>query len=169
MIKSLTTITKDLLKKLDITSEKITITKTESEAFEVDIKLKEADSGILIGYHGDTLSSLQLMIGLIAYKESGSWIRVILNIGDYRQKREDSLKVLAADTAKRVKFSNEPIALFNLNPFERRTIHLILETDKDIVTESEGEGRNRHLIIKPKDPTVNIPPLPTEDDQPINE
>ncbi|MEA3354968.1 MAG: KH domain-containing protein [Patescibacteria group bacterium] len=165
---SLKTITKDLLKKLEITPEKISVTKTDQEIFNINIKLKEADSGILIGYHGDTLSALQLMIGLIAYKESGSWTRAILNIGDYRQKREESLKVLAQDTAQRVKFSNEPIALFNLNPFERRTVHLILESDKDIITESEGEGKNRHLIVKPKNPTVNTPPLPTEDDQPTS-
>jgi|APSaa5957512622_1039677.scaffolds.fasta_scaffold36840_2 spoIIIJ-associated protein len=169
MKKSLEKITKDLLSKLDITPEAITVKEDEANTFSVDIKLPEADSGILIGYHGDTLAALQLMIGLIAYKESGSWTRAILNIGDYRQKREESLKVLADDTAQRVKFSNEPIALFNLNPFERRTVHLILEADPDIITESEGEGRNRHLIVKPKDPEANTPPLPIEDDQPVNE
>lgn len=169
MKKDLETIVKDLLKKLEITPEKITVKETEESTFNIDIKLKEADSGILIGYHGDTLSALQLMIGLIAYKQSGSWTRAILNIGDYRQKREESLKNLAEDTAQRVKFSNEPIALFNLNPFERRTVHLILEADKDILTESEGEGRNRHLIVKPKDPEANKVPPPVEENPPANE
>ena len=161
-------ITKKLLEKLEITPEKITITKSESDTFNIDIKLKEVDSGILIGYHGETLSALQLIIGLLAYKESGSWTKVILNIGDYRQKREESLKVLAQNTAQRVKFSNEPIALFNLNPFERRLVHLILKEDKDIATESEGEGKNRHLIVKPKNLDIKTPPLPVEDDQKIN-
>lgn len=169
MIKKLETITKDLLAKLDVIPEKITIKESEDNTFNIDIKVKEADSGILIGYHGDTLSALQLMIGLLAYKDSGSWTRAILNIGDYRQKREESLKTLAEDTAQRVKFSNEPIALFNLNPFERRTVHLILESDPDVITESDGEDKNRHLVVSPKNPEANQPPLPTEEHQPINE
>jgi len=74
---------------------------------------------------------------------------VIVNIGDYREKRTANLEKMAQEAAQRVKFSSEPIALFNLNPFERRAVHMFLSKDPQVETESDGEGRNRHLIVKP--------------------
>ena len=157
-------LTKDLLKKLEVTPQSVDLTKDKDDTYQLDIKLDEQDTGILIGYHGDTIAALQLILGLMLYKQTGKWDRVIVNIGDYRQKREESLQATAEDTVKRVKFSGEPIALFNLNPFERRVIHMYLKDHKEVQSESEGEGRNRHLIISLKDESkAEEPPLPEED------
>ena len=166
MEKELNKIIKKLLKALDIKPTKIEVKPEEENSFELTLELDEQDTGLLIGYHGDTIASLQLILGLMLYKQSGEWTRVIVNIGDYRQKRQESLEQMADDTIKRVKFSGEPIALFNLNPFERRVVHLYLENNPDVLSESEGEGRNRHLIISPKDPSVNQPPPPSDDHAP---
>lgn len=149
MEKNIEALTKKLLEQLGIEPKKITITSPEPNSYLLDLDLAEQDMGMLIGYHGDTISALQLMLGLLLYKETGEWSKLVVNIGDYRQKREEALIKLAQDTAQRVKFSGQPMALFNLNPFERRTIHAFLSTDDKVVTESEGDGRNRHLIVKP--------------------
>ncbi len=142
-----------LLQHLDIKPEKIEIQNPETDTIQANLTLSDQDTGMLIGHRGDTISALQLLLGLILYKQTGAWTRLIVDIGDYRAKRTASLEKLAQDTAQRVKFSNEPIALFNLNPFERRAIHIYLEGHPDVATESDGEGRNRHLIIKPKNPS----------------
>lgn len=148
-----------LLQHLEIKPEKIEIQAPETDTIQANLTLSDQDAGMLIGHHGDTIAALQLLLGLILYKQSGSWTRLIVDIGDYRAKRTASLEKLAQDTAQRVKFSNEPIALFNLNPFERRAIHIYLEGHPDVATESDGEGRNRHLIVKPKNPSPEPDPL----------
>lgn len=152
-----------LLQHLEIKPEKIEIQNPETDTIQANLTLSDQDTGMLIGHHGDTISALQLLLGLILYKQSGSWTRLIVDIGDYRAKRTASLEKLAQDTAQRVKFSNEPIALFNLNPFERRAIHIYLEGHPDVATESDGEGRNRHLIIKPKNPSPDPVPSSVDD------
>ena len=148
--KNITKLTNQLLGQLGIKPTKITISSPEAGSYLLDLEVAEQDKGMLIGYHGDTISALQLMLNLLLYRQTGEWCKLIVNIGDYRQKREEALIKLAQDTAQRVKFSGQPMALFNLNPFERRTIHAFLSTDPKVATESEGEGRNRHLIVKPK-------------------
>ena len=164
MRKKLEKLTTKLLKQLNIKPQKIKVQKDDTDIYQLDLQLDENDTSILIGYHGDTIASLQLILGLMLYKQSGEWSRVIVNIGDYREKRQESLEQMADDTVKRVKFSGEPIALFNLNPFERRVIHMYLKDNADVLSESEGEGRNRHLIINLKDSSkAEEPPLPEED------
>jgi spoIIIJ-associated protein len=153
-----------LLKHLQITPKNLTITQDEESTYQLQLDLDDQDAGILIGYHGDTVAALQLIVALMLYKQTSSWSRLIVNIGDYRQKRQESLEKMAQDTAQRVKFSSEPIALFNLNPFERRLIHMFLADHSDVITESEGEGRNRHLVVRPKEgsapPPLNDEPNP---------
>ncbi len=164
MEKKLHKLTTNLLQKLKIKPISIEIKKDDTNAYQLNLELDEADTGILIGYHGDTIASIQLILGLMIYKDSGEWSRLIVNIGDYREKRQASLEKTAEDAVRRVKFSGEPIALFNLNPFERRVIHLYLENHPDVTSQSEGEGHNRHLIISPKNPESLQPPIPEEDD-----
>jgi len=151
--------TEKLLTLLEITPKTLNVSTTDDSVVNIDLQLDEADTGVLIGYHGKSIAALQLIIGMLLYKQTKTWTRVIVNIGDYRQKRQETLEKMAQNTAQKVKFSGEPIALFNLNSFERRIIHAYLSENKEVVTESEGEGSNRHLIIKPK----NI--LPTNEPQ----
>lgn len=120
----------------------------ENEAVKVQIETEEP--GILIGHHGETLNALQLILGLIINKKLEEWQRIIVNVGDYREEREKQLKNLALNTAQKVKFSREPAILTGLSSFERRIIHLALAEHPDIVTESEGEGNYRRLVVKPK-------------------
>lgn len=150
MNKKIKKLVKDLLSKLEVEPEKINLKKDNTDTYHLDLKLSGQDGGVLIGYHGDIITALQLILGLILYKKQGSWTRLVVNINDYRQKRSEDLKKTADDTVKRVKFSSQPIALFNLNPYERRIIHLYLKDHPDVNTDSEGQGKNRRLIVSLK-------------------
>lgn len=121
----------------------------ENQVFNVNIDAGD-ETGLLIGKKGETLTSIQTILGFLLKKETGEWGRVVVNVGDYRQKEEDYLKNLAASTAQRVKETGEPQSLYNLKPWQRRVVHLALSEDSDIVTESQGEGEERYLIVKLK-------------------
>ena len=121
----------------------------ENEAYVVGIDAGD-ETGLLIGKKGETLSSIQTVLGILFKQKTGEWNRVVVNVGDYREKEEDYLKNLAASTAQRARETGEPQNLYNLKPWQRRIIHLALSEEKDLSTESMGEGEERYLIIKPK-------------------
>ena len=73
-----------------------------------------------------------------------------VNVGDWREKQEDYLKSLALSALSRARATNEPQPLYNLNASQRRTIHLYLSSEKDVETESFGEGKERYLIVRLK-------------------
>jgi spoIIIJ-associated protein len=121
----------------------------ENEAFIVNVDAED-ETGLLIGKKGETLSSIQTVLGILFKQKTDEWNRVVVNVGDYREKEEDYLKNLAASTAQRARETGEPQNLYNLKPWQRRVIHMALAENKEIATESEGEGEERYLIIKPK-------------------
>ena len=116
----------------------------------IDILLNTQDSGIVIGYHGDTLESLQLVLSLILAKKTGEFKRVSIEVGEYKKKREEWLKNLALETKERVVLENKEIYLSDLKSWERRVVHLLLQNDQEVVSESVGEGKDRVLVVKPK-------------------
>ena len=140
-------ITQELLQLLELEAE-IGITKDKEGVIQVQIETKEP--GILIGYHGQTLTGLQRILSLITYQQKGEWVRLVVNINDYREKRQEALKRMALSVAQKVKFSGEPQTLPPMSSFERRAIHLTLAEDPEVETASEGEGRMRRIAVKPK-------------------
>ena len=114
------------------------------------VKIESEDANLLIGYHAEVLNSIQLILGLMVQKKLGEWQKVIINVGDYRERREEQLHNLALTLAQKAKFSGEVQMIANLSPAERRVVHIALSENTDVFTESEGEGRDRHLLIKPK-------------------
>jgi len=129
--------------KFDVSYEK------ENEALVVNIDAED-ETGLLIGRKGETLSSLQMILGTILKNKTGEWVRVLVNVGDYREKEEGYLKNLAETAAARAKETGEAQPLYNLKPGQRRIIHLFLATDNEVETESLGEGEERYLLVKPK-------------------
>src|SRR3989344_2674527 len=121
----------------------------ENDALVVDVS-SEKQTGLLIGRHGVTLLSLQAAIGMMLKQKLGEWVRVIVNVGDWRQKEEEHLGGLAEAAAERVKTTGEPQPIYNLTPSQRRIVHLKLSTDPSIATESQGEGEERYLVVKKK-------------------
>ena|SRR3989338_11256341 len=114
------------------------------------VKHYTQEAALLIGRHGETLDSLQTIISQIVYKKIGEWKRVLVDTEGYRDKREEALKSLALETAARVKDTGIEQPIYDLTPSERRVVHLSLSEDESVETESVGEGRERHLLIKPK-------------------
>lgn len=116
----------------------------------LEIVLTTKDSGIVIGYHGETLEALSLVLSLCISKSLGRFVRVSLEVGDYKKDRTEFLKSLANETKERVLSENREIMLPNLKSWERRIVHLFFQDDKEVVSESMGEGRDRTLVIKPR-------------------
>jgi spoIIIJ-associated protein len=140
-------ITEDLLKRLDIPGQ-VAVDVDETAAFRVHIETEE--TGLLIGFHGKTLESFQIILGLLVSKELATWVKVYVNVGDYREKREEALMLMAQHAAQRALAAGRPIELPHLSPSERRVIHLTLAGDERVETESVGEGASRTLLVKPK-------------------
>ena len=120
----------------------------ENDAIKVNI-ITESERGLLIGNHGETLTSFQAALGMMLKQKIGGWRRITVDIGDWREKQEEYLKNLAIQTADRVKETGNPQSLYNLNPSQRRIIHVVLSEIEGIETESTGEGEERYLVVKP--------------------
>ncbi len=105
-------------------------------------------NGFLIGQHGDTMRSLQYMIGTALKNQNYAHTRVNVDIADYKKNRADRLASRAEDWFKEVRDSGKPKELAPMNAADRRVIHKAA-TDYGLETESVGEGRERHIVLKP--------------------
>ncbi len=107
----------------------------------------------LIGHHGDTLEAFQYLVNLAANKkddEDRQYTRITINIENYREKREETLRKLAAKMAAKVKKTGKNIALEPMNAYERRIIHAEIQTIEGVSTNSVGSEGNRRVIIFPE-------------------
>lgn len=139
---------KDILDKLAVEANVEVLKEGEEDTYRVNIQTEE--TGLLIGYHGETINSLQLILGVILYRKLGKWIHVVLDVGNYRKMREDSIKEMVGRIVTEVESSGQPVTLPFLTPLERRIVHLILSDNKKVMSESSGEGRERRVTIKPR-------------------
>ena len=114
----------------------------------VTINGKEA--GYLIGYRGETLYSLQNILISVASKTLSSRVRVILDIEDYKNKREKTLEDLAERMAKKVIRTGKPVTLEPMKAYERKIIHSKLQASNKVTTHSIGEEPRRRLVISLK-------------------
>ena len=114
------------------------------------IDLAGEDSGLLIGRRGQTLQALQFLVTLIVRRRLGEDVRVVLDVENYRQRRETSLRDMAAKVASRVAQTNRSITLEPMPPADRRIIHTSLAEHPEVRTESAGEGENRKVTIMPR-------------------
>lgn len=126
---------------------KIVVTPVEDM---LDVTLETEESGIIIGYHGETLESLQLLLSLGVSKKIGRFIRVMIDVGDYRKQRTDYLSQLAQQMKDSVLTEQRERVVTSLKSWERRVIHMLLKDDDQVETESRGTGRERVLVIKPR-------------------
>ena len=111
------------------------------------INLTGEDMGILIGKRGQTLDALQYLVNLVVNKNSNSYVSVMLDTENYRQRRRETLETLAFNLAKKVKHTKKNVVLEPMNPYERRIIHSALQGDKYVTTHSEGEEPFRRVVV----------------------
>ncbi len=120
------------------------------------------DTNGIIGYRGEVLDALQYLCNLLLNGKTEGVKRVVLDADGYRQKREKTLQRLAGNLEQKVKRTGRPAKLEPMNPYERRIIHTALQNSKYVVTESEGQGITRHIVISPKEQSniLNSPNAP---------
>lgn len=105
-------------------------------------------SNLLIGRGGETLRSLQTLIRATLIQHRAELTRVNLDIADYKKRHNEQLERKAEDWAKQVMSTGDTMSLEPMNPAERRVIHRVLADYSQLSTASEGEGRDRHIVIK---------------------
>lgn len=120
----------------------------ESEVVDVAIKLDEPQ--ILIGQAGQTLFEIQRILRTVLNKKLGKIFYLNVDINDYKKKKVEYLKDMAKDLADQVASSKEEKELPAMSAYERRIIHAELSQRIDVVTESQGDGLDRHIVIKLK-------------------
>jgi len=114
------------------------------------LNINGSDLGKLIGRRGQTLNSLQYLVNLVVNKDSEEKEKIIIDVGGYRQRREESLRKLANRAASRVSLRKKKEILSPMTPYERRIIHLALQNNEDVQTYSEGKDPYRRVVISPK-------------------
>lgn len=112
----------------------------------------EQAMGLMIGRRGETLGSLQFLLNLLVSRKVQKWPQMVVDVGNYRQRRRESLEGLARRIADQVRRSGRPVALEPMASYERRLIHLALRQDKTVYTQSTGEGEGRKIVIHPAKP-----------------
>lgn len=136
----------DVLTKLGVTNVVVEATETEDGA---EFDVNGDDIGFIIGHRGETLDALQYLTGLVVNHIHDEYFRVIINIGNYREKREKTLEVLGRKLAFRACKTGEKVSLEPMNPYERRIIHTAVQKVRGATSWSEGENLQRHVVIGP--------------------
>lgn len=126
------------------------IDKVEWDEGKVRINIVGKDMGLVIGRKGETLNALQAILGLIINRNREEKVRVILDVEDYRKKKEESLKALALKLSDKVKYTKKSIVMRPMSSQERRVVHTVLQGDPTITTYSTGNEPNRKVVISLK-------------------
>ena len=134
----------DVLKKMGVEQVAISI---KEDGDNYAISLEGEDLGFIIGRRGDTLDALQYLTSLVANRVGGSYHRVSINIGNYREKREKTLSGLARKAAIQAAKTGRNTSLEPMNPYERRIIHTAVQKVDGATSYSVGSEPNRHVVI----------------------
>ena len=126
---------------------------TEVEGFLIEgdlhLDVKSDEEGILIGKHGRTLESFQILINRMVNRRLKEPVRVVLDIAHYKKKRTDSLTKMAVRLGESAKRTGNGVTIGPLNAHDRRIIHVTLKEDPSLRTESLGDGEMKRLRIIP--------------------
>ncbi len=127
---------------------------------DIDVKVKDQNinisisdspnSGLIIGKEGQTISALEYILNKMVSKKWPNRIYVHLDAAGYRERQEDNLKKQAVELARRAKTVGKPFSTKPLSSYHRRVVHMALKNDKDIITQSRGEGPFKRVQIAPR-------------------
>lgn len=137
---------KTVLDKMDVEA---TVTVTDEEDI-IKVDIDGDNVGLLIGRRGETLDALQYLTNIISNKENDDYQKVVIDVGNYRGKRENTLEKLAERMADKVIKTRRNLTLEPMNPYERRIIHSALQNNKLVETYSVGEDPDRRVIVRLK-------------------
>ena len=135
---------RDLLEKMNIEAKIYLIEENDEK---VVIEIESPDTALIIGKQGQTLESIQTLANVVMNRSSKKWTKILIDIEDYRRRRERNLNYIANKVASQVKRTKRSVLLEPMNPFERRIIHLALQEDESINTESIGDGVYKKIKV----------------------
>lgn len=135
----------DITKQLDAPA----LVKMTREANTVVFQLDTQKQGILIGKHGKTLNALQYLAQVFIHRIAKNKLSVVVNVGNYREKRQEIIQRLADRTAGKAIKSGQPVFLEPMPAFERKQIHAALSKNEYVKTHSEGDEPYRYLVVEP--------------------
>ncbi len=118
---------------------------------EVKVVIEASDPGRLIGFNGETLDALQLIVNQIVGKQATDEVpykRVIIDVAGWRQNKETDLERRAKNWVTEVLETKKPLELEPMPSWQRRIVHMVTSETEGVESESIGEGRERHLIIR---------------------
>jgi len=142
----LQSIVEDLLRRILVEG---TVEIKDSESAVV-VSIASKESGILIGWHGETLSALQHLVRTLYSAATGEFGNIVVDVNDYRDRQEQNLRELALKAASQVKTSGQAQTLRPMSSYERKIVHLALAAFSDVTTESVGEEPYRKVVVKKK-------------------
>ena len=120
----------------------------ETKENEISFSITGENLGKLIGYHGDNIQAIQMLLS--GLKLRSEWpVRMYVDIGGYKQNKDQAVIDLAIKTADQAVKIERNIHLDPMNAYTRRIVHTTLQSRDDVTTESTGEGEKRHVVIKP--------------------
>ena len=127
------------------------INESETQPLQINVEIKSTDDNLLIGYHGNTLKSIQHIVDTMIYRSYQENIDVIVDVGSYRAERKRKIIEIADSAIEKAHSFKKAIALYPMSAYERKIVHERISTTEDLVSSSEGEGANRRVIISFKD------------------
>ena len=121
----------------------------QMEEGSIVFELEGQDSGLLIGRRGETLSSLEYLVRLMASKTLDKRANIMIDVEDYKLRRKEKLENIAKKTAEKVSKTGKRISLEPMSAADRRIVHMTLAESKNVTTQSRGEGMHRKVVINP--------------------
>lgn len=137
--------TEDLVSFFGLNTD-VSVSSSDDEVVEVGIPSTSLN-GFLIGQRGENMRSLQFLVSTALKNNGYAFTRVNVDVADYKRQRADRLREKAEDWMKKVQDSGEPMELRTMNAADRRVVHK-LAAEYGLVSESVGEGRDRHIVLR---------------------
>jgi spoIIIJ-associated protein len=138
----------ELLEKMNFDVDKAFVEDVEEEENQVLVGITVENPAGLIGFRGRNLVSIQLILSLIIRAQIGEGIRVLLDVNNYRSEQKIRLENMVKSLAEKVLTTGDPVSMANMSSYERRLCHMALVETEGVISESEGEGDERHVVIK---------------------
>lgn len=143
-------LTCELLEKMNFEVEKAFAEDMDGEENQVLVGITVSNPAALIGFRGRNLASIQFVISLIIRQQIGEGIRVLLDINNYRLEQKTRLENMVKDLVEKVLETGKDVSLATMSSYERRICHMTLAEMEGVTGDSEGEGEERHIVIKLK-------------------
>ncbi len=121
------------------------------EGGQVLVSLTVNNPAGLIGFRGRNLGAIQLILALMVKNQLGKWIKILLDVNNYRTEQKERLIAMTTSLAQKVLATGNSVVMANMSAYERRLCHMAIANMEGISSESEGEGEDRHIVIRIKE------------------